>query len=135
VALWSAEDQIKDEQEASGDGKDPSDTPSEDTPAVDEPSDGNQTGNEAPTETVKKQAQTIKGSKSVSVKLSKKKYTLKVSAPGKLSYQITKGAKKAAVNKKGVLTLKKKGTVVVKVTAAKTDAYKKAVKKITVTIK
>jgi 2',3'-cyclic-nucleotide 2'-phosphodiesterase (5'-nucleotidase family) len=145
VALWSAEDQIKDEQEASGDSKDPSednpsvdnpsDTPSEDTPSVDDPSDGDQTGNEAPAQTVKKKNQTIKGSNSVSVKLSKKKYTLKVSAPGKLSYEITKGAKKATVNKKGVLKLNKKGTVVVKVTAAKTAVYKKAVKKITVTIK
>lgn len=64
---------------------------------------------------------------------------IKARAKGKITYTVNKGNKKyISVSKKGKVTLKKgckKGTYKIKITAAKTNKYDKAVKIITIKVK
>ena len=69
----------------------------------------------------------------------KKSFLIKARAKGKITYTVNKGNKKyISVSKKGKVTLKKgckKGTYKIKITAAKTNKYDKAVKIITIKVK
>lgn len=53
---------------------------------------------------------------------------------GALTYDVEKGTDVISVGKNGVLTIRKAGTAVVKITAAATDTYKAAEKTISVTV-
>lgn len=119
---------------------------------------GNNTGNHAESsggdietsvKEKKKQKITVskKASKTIVYKAKKLKkksasFSISAKAKGKITYAVTKypssGKKYIQVSKKGKVTLKKKakkGTYVITVTAAKTSAYKKATKKVTIKVK
>jgi hypothetical protein len=85
--------------------------------------------------TVTKGTQTIKGVKDTYTKKKIwKSFTIKAKAKGAVSYKSMNG-KIVRVNSSGKVTIKKKGTTYIKITAKATKYYKKATRKVKIVIK
>lgn len=95
---------------------------------------GSYTGSISKTFTINKASQTISAKISKSTITAKKTAAITASAKTSLSYK-SSNTTIAKVSSKGVVTAKKGGKVTITVTAAASSNYKKATKKLTVTVK